>query len=134
MKNRTAEVIAEGIRIETALDSTKQKHDETALSSLLTVNDLQAGAAVIDNATREIVSIYGGKGFRKADFNRAYQAVRQPGSAIKPLLVYAPFLESGPYNEQTPIDSSNICIGSYCPTNIGGYTVWDDERERSVPL
>ena len=121
LKNRTAEVIAAGIRIETALDSAKQKHDEAALSSLLTVNDLQAGAAVIDNSTREIVSIYGGKGFRKADFNRAYQAVRQPGSAIKPLLVYAPFLESGPYNEQTPIDSSNICIGSYCPTNIGGY-------------
>ena len=121
LKKRTVEVIAEGIQIETALDSAKQKHDETSISSLLKTKDLQAGAAVIDNSTREIVSIYGGKGFRKADFNRAYQAVRQPGSAIKPLLVYAPFLESGPYNESTSIDSSNICIGSYCPTNIGGY-------------
>lgn len=122
LKKRTAEVIAGGIRIETALDPAKQKHDETSLSSLLKTKDLQAGAAVIDNSTREIVSIYGGKGFRKGDFNRAYQAVRQPGSAIKPLLVYAPYLESGPYKESTPIDSSNICIGSYCPTNIGGYT------------
>lgn len=122
LKRRTAEVISKGIQIETALDSQKQKHDEAVVSSLLTKKDLQAGAVVIDNATREIVSIYGGKGYRKADFNRAYQAIRQPGSAIKPLLVYAPFLESGPYKESTPIDSSNLCIGSYCPTNIGGYT------------
>ncbi|MCM3639217.1 penicillin-binding protein [Sporosarcina luteola] len=122
LKKRTADVIADGIQIETALDPVKQKHDETSLSSLLKMKDLQAGAAVIDNTTKEIVSIYGGKGFRKGDFNRSYQAVRQPGSAIKPLLVYAPYLESGPYKESTPIDSSNICIGSYCPTNIGGYT------------
>ncbi|HEX5563588.1 MAG TPA: transglycosylase domain-containing protein [Sporosarcina sp.] len=121
LKKRTAEVIAGGIRIETALDPSKQKHDESSLSSLLRMKDLQGGAVVIDNTTKEIVSIFGGKGFRKGDFNRAYQAVRQPGSAIKPLLVYAPYLESGPYKESTPIDSSNICIGSYCPTNIGGY-------------
>ncbi len=122
LKKRTAEVIAGGIRIETALDTRKQKHDEASLSSLLRSKNLQAGAAVIDNSTKEIISIYGGKGFRKGDFNRAYQAVRQPGSAIKPLLVYAPYLESGPYNDRTPIDSSNICIGSYCPTNIGGFS------------
>ncbi|WP_432363805.1 transglycosylase domain-containing protein [Sporosarcina sp. UB5] len=122
LKKRTAHVIAGGIQIETALDPAKQKHDETSLNSLLKTKDLQAGAAVIDNATKEIVSIYGGKGYRKADFNRAYQAVRQPGSAIKPLLVYAPYFESGPYKESTQIDSSNICIGSYCPKNIGGYS------------
>lgn len=121
LKKRTADVIADGIQIETALDPAKQKHDEASLSSLLKMKELQAGAAVIDNTTKEIVSIYGGKGFRKGDFNRSYQAVRQPGSAIKPLLVYAPYFESGPFKESTPIDSNNICIGSYCPTNIGGY-------------
>jgi len=122
LKKRTAEVIAGGIKIETALDSKKQRHDESSLSSLLKTKNLQAGATVIDNSTKEIVSVYGGRDFRKGDFNRAFQAVRQPGSAIKPLLVYAPYFESGPYKESTPIDSSNICIGSYCPTNIGGYT------------
>lgn len=121
LKKRVAEVIAGGIRIETALDPAKQKHDESSLSSLLKTKNLQAGAVVIDHSAKEIVSVYGGKGFRKGDFNRAYQAVRQPGSAIKPLLVYAPYLESGPFKESTPIDSSPICIGSYCPTNIGGY-------------
>lgn len=122
LKRRTAEVVAGGVQIETALDPQKQKQDEASLSSLLTVKDLQAGSAVIDNATREIVSVYGGKGYRKADFNRAYQAVRQPGSALKPLLVYAPYLESGPFKESTPVDSSDLCIGTYCPKNIGGYS------------
>ncbi|MBD7985616.1 penicillin-binding protein [Sporosarcina sp. Sa2YVA2] len=122
LKRRTAEVVAGGIHIETALDPKKQRHDETSLSSLLTVKNLQAGAAVIDNETREIVSVYGGKGYRKADFNRSYQAIRQPGSAMKPLLVYAPYLESGPFKESTPVDSSNVCIGNYCPKNINGYS------------
>lgn len=122
LKRRKAEVIAGGIRIETALNSQKQKKDEASISSLINKSDLQAGAAVIDNTTKEIVSLYGGKDYQKADFNRAYQAVRQPGSAMKPLLVYAPFLESGPFNEKTPIDSSNLCIGTYCPKNIGGYS------------
>lgn len=122
LKRRTAEVMASGIRIETALHSKKQQHDEAKMSTLLSFKDLQAGAVVIDNATKEIVSLYGGKDFQKGDFNRANRAVRQPGSAMKPLLVYAPYLESGPYNARTPIDSSNICIGSYCPKNIGGYS------------
>ncbi|WP_339254594.1 transglycosylase domain-containing protein [Sporosarcina sp. FSL W8-0480] len=122
LKKRTAEVIAKGVRIETALNPQKQKQDETSLSSLLAKSGVQAGAVVIDNKSREIVTIYGGKDYKKADFNRAYQAVRQPGSAIKPLLVYAPFFESGPYDESTLIDSSNLCIAAYCPKNIGGYT------------
>lgn len=122
LKRRTAEVMTSGIQIETALHSKKQRSDEARMSALVTPKDLQAGAVVIDNVTKEIVSLYGGKDFQKGDFNRAYRAIRQPGSAMKPLLVYAPYLESGPYNERTPIDSSAICIGAYCPQNIGGYT------------
>ena len=31
------------------------------------------------------------------------------------------FFETGPYTINTAINSGSICIGSYCPTNIGGY-------------
>ena len=120
-KRRTDEVLAKGLIIETALDPYKQQRDERALATLLKPEGLQAGAAVIDNGSREIVSLYGGKDYQKADFHRAFQAVRQPGSAIKPILVYAPFFETGPYTINTAINSGSICIGSYCPTNIGGY-------------
>lgn len=120
VKKRTAEVLSTGITIETANDPIKQARDERNLSTLIGSNNLQAGAIVIDNKTREISSVYGGKNYRKADFHRAYQAVRQPGSAIKPLLVYAPFFESGNYTENMSINSGPLCIGSYCPKNVGG--------------
>ena len=121
LKERTAEVLDSGIVINTALNPVKQKQDEQALTSLLQSKDLQAGTVVIDNASREIISLYGGKEYAKADFNRAYQAVRQPGSAIKPILVYAPFFESGAYSENTSVKSNPICIGSFCPRNVGGH-------------
>ncbi|WP_318616890.1 transglycosylase domain-containing protein [Sporosarcina sp. YIM B06819] len=121
VKQRTAEVLATGLIIETALDPIKQRRDEQAISALLKPKGLQAGAAVIDNGTREIVSLFAGKDYKKADFHRAFQAVRQPGSAIKPILVYAPYFESGPYTANSRVNSGNICIGTYCPTNVGGY-------------
>lgn len=121
LTTRTASILASGVIIETAIDQAKQQHDERVLTPLLQQHNVQSGAVVIDNATREIVSIYAGKDYKKADFNRGYQAVRQPGSAIKPLLVYAPFLESGRYTATTPISSRPICIGNYCPENIGGF-------------
>ena len=121
INRRAGEVIRQGLMIETALNPTKQQHDENRLSALIGNRGVQAGAAVIDNEQREIVSLYAGAGYKKTDFNRAYQAVRQPGSAIKPLLVYAPFFESGPYHADTPVNSSSICIYGYCPRNYGGY-------------
>ncbi len=114
-------MLSKGLIIETALNPGKQRRDEQTISSLLEPEGVQAGAAVIDNETREIISLFAGKNYKKADFHRAFQAVRQPGSALKPLLVYAPLFESGSYTENMPINSGTICIGSYCPTNIGGY-------------
>ncbi|MEK5037471.1 transglycosylase domain-containing protein [Sporosarcina sp. FSL K6-3457] len=121
VQQRTAEVLATGLVIETALDPRKQQQDEQAVTALLKPEGLQAGAAVIDNETREIISLFAGKNYKKADFHRAFQAVRQPGSAIKPILVYAPYFESGPYTANSRVNSGSVCIGSYCPTNVGGY-------------
>lgn len=44
--------------------------------------------------TGEILAVVGGRDFRRSQFNRAMQAVRQPGSAFKPV-VYAAALEHG---------------------------------------
>lgn len=113
--------LAEGVIIHTALDQQKQIQTEQQLNATL-ADPLQAGGVVIDNATREIVTLYAGKHFEPTGFNRATQAVRQPGSAIKPLLVYAPLIENFGYNVATPISSHDICIGNYCPGNIGGHS------------
>lgn len=115
-------LLKSGIVIETALSPTKQQMDQQALSTLLQNGNLQAGAAVIDNDTREIVSLFGGRQFVSAQFHRGYQAVRQPGSAIKPLLVYGPLFEEHHYTGNSTVNSGPICIQSYCPKNVGGYT------------
>lgn len=61
------------------------------------VFNVQAAATCIDNDTGKVKAIVGGRTQEdvNASFNRAYQSKRQPGSAIKPLLVYAPALEKG---------------------------------------
>ncbi|MFB9219116.1 transglycosylase domain-containing protein [Kurthia sibirica] len=117
-------VINQGVIIQTALDVNKQNHDTQATSALLANRGkLQASATVIDNNTREVVSIYGGKNYRKFDFNRAYQAKRQPGSAIKPLLDYAPYLEKFKVTADSVINGAPFCKGDYCPKNYGNITV-----------
>lgn len=120
IKQKTAEVLAKGPVIHTALDQTKQMHDQAAIHRWLPSKAMQAGAVIIQNDSRKIVSLQGGKNYQKGDFNRAFQAYRQPGSAFKPLLIYAPLFEGGKYSEKTPVNGGPICIGRYCPQNIGG--------------
>lgn len=61
---------------------------------------LQGAATCIDNASGRVVAIVGGRQqeFVGYTLNRAYQSFRQPGSSIKPILVYTPIFETGKYN------------------------------------
>jgi penicillin-binding protein 1A len=55
---------------------------------------LQGLVVVLDPATGAIKAMVGGRDFKQSQFNRATQALRQPGSAFKPF-VYAAALEKG---------------------------------------
>lgn len=121
LQTRVNEVISQGLVVHTALDPNKQKEDVSYIDNLLkNTKDLQAASVVIDNETREIVSMFGGRDYRKFDFNRANQAVRQPGSALKPLLVYGPVFEMTSLTPNNEISGGKLCIASYCPQNYGG--------------
>ena len=52
------------------------------------------GIVVMDPYTGRVLALSGGFSFRKSEFNRATQALRQPGSAFKPF-IYALALENG---------------------------------------
>lgn len=95
-----------GYRIYTSIDMDKQEQLQTAindnLSSFTETNEegiykLQGAATCIDNSSGFVVAIVGGRDqdYDGYTLNRAYQSYRQPGSAIKPVLVYAPYLELG---------------------------------------
>jgi 1A family penicillin-binding protein len=55
---------------------------------------LQGAVVVMDARTGDILALVGGRDFDDSQFNRATQALRQPGSAFKPF-VYAAALASG---------------------------------------
>lgn len=54
----------------------------------------QIGATIVDNKTGEILAFYAGN-FDENEKDHALDTVNQPGSAIKPLLVYGPALNEG---------------------------------------
>ena len=61
--------------------------------SLQQLPDVNGGIVVMDPFTGRVFAISGGFSFIKSEFNRATQASRQPGSALKPF-IYALALES----------------------------------------
>ena len=65
--------------------------------SLQQLPKINGGMVVMDPFTGRVLALSGGFSFKNSEFNRASQALRQPGSAFKPF-VYALALE----NEYTP--------------------------------
>ena len=55
---------------------------------------INGGIVVMDPFTGRVLALSGGFSFKKSEFNRATQALRQPGSAFKPF-IYALALENG---------------------------------------
>ncbi len=73
------------------------KHIKDNNYSLKQIPKANGGIIVIDPFTGRVLAMSGGFSFKKSEFNRSSQALRQPGSAFKPF-VYALALE----NKYTP--------------------------------
>lgn len=110
------ELYTGGYRVYTSIDMTQQQllqntiDEELSDYNTLNVNGtyaLQASAVCIDNSTGLVTAIVGGRTQEgvSADYNRAFLSFRQPGSSIKPLVVYAPALERGYTASTTVVDS-----------------------------
>ena len=117
-----------GYRIYTSIDMEKQKQLQDSVSSQLSmftektddgVYKVQGAAVSIDNSTGKVAAIVGGREEDQEGYglNRAYQSFRQPGSAIKPILVYTPALERG-YTPDSTLDDSRM-TGSDAVSNAG---------------
>ena len=104
-----------GYQIYTSIDLTMQEQLQASVDENLEgfteqneegVYALQASAVCIDNSTGYVRAIVGGRSqdFAGYTLNRAYQSYRQPGSAIKPLLVYTPSFERDYTAESIVVD------------------------------
>ncbi|TCN24018.1 transglycosylase domain-containing protein [Mesobacillus foraminis] len=84
-----------GLKVYTTLDLKQQKLAEEAVANHISnETDIQAGLVAMDPKNGHVKALVGGRNYEDSPFNRAVQAVRQPGSTLKPLLYYAA-LEQG---------------------------------------
>jgi penicillin-binding protein 1A len=105
-----------------ALDVDLQKHAEKAVEDSLRQygHEYKAkqGAAVLMDVDGAVRAMVGGRDYSESQFNRATDAMRQPGSSFKPY-VYATALMNG-YKTTSIVVDSPVCIGNWCPKNYGG--------------
>lgn len=120
LNRRIKEVLASGVHIHTSLHPRIQSSLNNISNRRLSNWNVQGAAAVIDHASHQIVAIYGGNHFQKYDFHRASQAYRQPGSAIKPLLVFGPYMNEKNKSLHDRVSIHPICRDGYCPDNASG--------------
>ena len=69
------------------------KHIKNNNFSLRQLPKINGGIVVMDPYTGRVLALSGGFSFKKSEFNRSTQALRQPGSAFKPF-IYALALEN----------------------------------------
>jgi penicillin-binding protein 1A len=105
--------------VRTTLDPRLQAAAEAAVAEMLQRDGPKAGvgqAALVamspDGAIRAMV---GGRDYGESQFNRATQALRQPGSSFKPF-VYLAALENG-YAPNTRWSDAPVRIGNWQPHN-----------------
>lgn len=82
----------------TTLDPGIQRVAEDALASALSregkLKNVEQGAVVVLDTNGAVRAMVGGRSYAASQFNRATQAMRQPGSAFKPF-VFAAAIENG---------------------------------------
>ena len=79
---------------------------------------LQGAFVALDPRTGAVRALVGGRDFDDSKFNRATQALRQPGSSFKPI-VYAAAVQNGRM-PSTPVDDDPITLGDWSPKNFDG--------------
>ncbi len=88
---------------------------------------------IIDPHSGEVKGLVGGRGKKtaKRTLNRATQSLRQPGSAIKPISVYAPALDLGIVDADTVFEDAPYMIENWSPNNwYSGY--WGNTTVRKA--
>ena len=144
-----------GLSVYTTLDADYQKAAEAALESNL--SEIEKDPAFVSNLARQqkssstiqgailatdvktggILAMVGGRDFKTSQFNRATQAMRQPGSSFKPI-IYTAALESGfkatSILEDTPLVYLNDGRDWYLASKTTDFLLTLDHKTLSDPM
>ncbi|HLP87294.1 MAG TPA: transglycosylase domain-containing protein [Nostocaceae cyanobacterium] len=118
-----------GMRVQTTVDSKFQLMAENIVNKWhkrLSGQGLyknQIALVAVDPRTHFVKALVGGVDSKASEFNRATQALRQPGSSFKPFVYYAGFA-SGRYTPDSIVDDSPVRYRDgnawYSPRNYDG--------------
>ncbi|MBI3698869.1 MAG: PBP1A family penicillin-binding protein [Afipia sp.] len=107
--------------VRTAIDMNVQKAAEDTVENKLRQygRDYHAtqSALVLADLDGGVRAMVGGRDYGSSQFNRATDAMRQPGSSFKPY-VYTTALMNG-FTPKSIIVDGPVCIGNWCPQNYG---------------
>ncbi|MBW4493248.1 MAG: penicillin-binding protein [Oscillatoria princeps RMCB-10] len=121
-------VLKGGMRVQTTIDLQMQRIAEDTVRYAHQRLYYQVGAdqmalVAVDPRTHFVKAMVGGVDYDKSQFNRAVQALRQPGSAFKPFVYYTAFA-SGRYGPDSIVYDSPVGYPDgdsyYYPRNYGG--------------
>lgn len=107
--------------VRTAIDMNVQRAAESTVENQLRQfgRDYHAtqAAVVIADLDGGVRAMVGGRDYGASQFNRAVDAMRQPGSSFKPY-VYTTALLNG-FKPTSIVVDGPVCIGNWCPQNFG---------------
>jgi penicillin-binding protein 1A len=122
-------VLKGGMRVQTTVDTKFQRMAEEVVQqgheSLLGqgVYADQMALVAVDPRTHFVKAMVGGVDYRKSQYNRAIQALRQPGSAFKPFVYYTA-LATGKYGPDSVVYDNPVGYPDgydmYYPQNYDG--------------
>ncbi len=132
----TRAVLEGGLDVDTTLDPKLQRLGEDAVKWGMAqaraggINAHEAALVAIRPSTGEIVAMIGGTGFTlHSEFNRAWQALRQPGSSFKPY-VYTAAIDNG-FTPTSELDDSKV---SYPMGDGSTWSPMDDDFRFYGPM
>lgn len=132
------ELLSSGYKIYTTFDEELQNTAETLFESGELFPDnafdgtiCQSAVCILDSQTSEIRAVVGGRTYEtRRGLNRVTDMRRQPGSAIKPVIVYAPAIEKLHYLPSTLVLDEKGEFDGYIPKNYSdNYKGWVTLRQ-----
>ncbi|MDD5017756.1 MAG: PBP1A family penicillin-binding protein [Eubacteriales bacterium] len=132
------ELLSSGYKIYTSLDQNLQNEVEALFEDSKNFPEnapdgelCQAALCILDSETSEIRAIVGGRSYEtRRGLNRAVDMKRQPGSTIKPVLVYAPAMEKLGFTPTTLVLDETGDFDGYIPKNYSNtYSGWVTLRD-----
>ncbi|MED5018834.1 PBP1A family penicillin-binding protein [Paenibacillus chibensis] len=117
-----------GYKIYTTMDADAQKvlekefADASNFEKSKDDQQVQGSMVIMNQENGALVALLGGRDYERKGYSRVTNSRRQPGSAFKPIVSYAPALDTGKYSMDSQLDNKKQCFGKYCPGNLHGYS------------